>query len=244
MAGENVPFRCDVRHARRLLPEIGEPRLLLGYALHNATPRHDLGLGILLDFSVHHIRAVRELFGEPDRVFASRAENTVGGRDTRDNVTIILSSAAGWQAVLSLSWQGAAGSFPEFIATGSRGAIKIWPDGRFVDLYSGSPNRLGRLISRLRPYRLQRFFQSPELQRRRHTISNSDRMGYSAELRAFWGAIEAGARDLGSAYQARRDVEIALAAEASLAAGATVDCSVDHHQQACADHSSRNSRAM
>lgn len=235
MAGENVPFRSDIRHARRLLPEIGEPRLLLGHALHNVSSQHDLGLGILLDFSIHHIRAVRELFGEPDRVFASRAQSTVGVHETRDNVTLILSSATGWQAVLSLSWQGSAGRIPEFIATGSRGAMKIWPDGRFVDLYAGAPNRLGQLISRIRPYKLQRLLQSPELQRRRYTTSSSDRMGYGRELRTFMSSIETGVRDLTSARQARRDVEIAVAAERSLSSGRAVHCAVDDHDQACID---------
>src|ERR1041384_4496785 len=109
MAGENVPFRADIREARRLLGKIGEPRLLIGSALHKASVQNDLQAGILLDFSVHHIRAVRELFGEPDRVFASCAQNTTGNGGGRDNVTLVLSSAAGWQAVDTLSWQAAAG---------------------------------------------------------------------------------------------------------------------------------------
>src|SRR5437868_4633387 len=125
--GENIPFRPAIREARRLLREIGEPRLFFGSALHSVNRQNDMEVGILLDFSVHYIRAVRELYGEPDRVYASRACGRHPGA-VDDNVTLLLSSKAGWQATLAFSWQASAGRCPEFIATGNRGAIKIWPD--------------------------------------------------------------------------------------------------------------------
>ena len=34
--GENIPYRPALRRAKQLLPEIGEPRLLLASALHTA----------------------------------------------------------------------------------------------------------------------------------------------------------------------------------------------------------------
>jgi predicted dehydrogenase len=218
--GENIPFRPAVREAKRLLPSIGEPRLFFGSALHTATPQNDADIGILLDFSVHYIRAVRVLYGEPDRVYASCAS----GSATEDNVTLQLSSAAGWQATLAFSWQASAGRCPEFIATGSLGAIKIWPESSSVDFYPVQPSFWTRAVSRIRPNRLRQRLQSPELQRRRFRLPRRDRMGYQAELRHFLDAVRLGEPDVSSASSARRDLEIVMAAQTSLASGNPADC--------------------
>jgi len=228
--GENIPFRPAVREARRLLREIGEPRLFFGSALHTANGQNDFGVGILLDFSVHYIRAVRELYGEPDRIYASRASGRVSG-SVEDNVTLLLSSKAGWQATLAFSWQASAGRVPEFIATGSRGAIKIWPDSASVDLYPLELSSWSRMAARIRPSWLRQRFESPELQRRRFKLPRNDRMGYQAELRAFLDAVERGRPDVSSAVEARRDLEIAMAAHASLACGGPVDCRTESRLQ-------------
>jgi predicted dehydrogenase len=228
--GENIPFRADVREAGRLLPQIGEPRLFFGSALHNANGQNDLSVGILLDFSVHHIRAVRELYGEPDRVYASRARGSIANK-AEDNVTLMLSSDDGWQATLALSWQASPGLCPEFIATGSRGAMKIWPDGSFLDLYPLEPQFWTRAIAQVRPYWLRKWLESPETQRRRFKLPKRDRLGYQAELRQFLEAIEQGYPDVSSALEARRDLEIALAAHASLASGGPVDCRAETRLQ-------------
>src|SRR5689334_747069 len=108
-SGENIPFRPAIREVRRLLPLIGERRLFYASSLNGAA-RSGLETGILLDFSIHHIRAVREIFGEPDSVYASSAYASAANRSAGDNVTIVLSSStAGWQATLTSSWQASAG---------------------------------------------------------------------------------------------------------------------------------------
>jgi predicted dehydrogenase len=228
--GENIPFRPAVREARRLLSEIGEPRLFFGTALHTQTFQNDAGIGILLDFSVHYIRAVRELYGEPDLIYASRATGRPAASG-EDNVTLILSSRAGWQATLAFSWQASAGRCPEFIATGSRGAMKIWPDSAAVDLYPLEPSPWARVVGKIRPSWLRQRLESPELQRRRFKVPAQDRMGYQAEIRHFLDAVEAGCPDVSSAVEARRDLEVAMAAHASLASGGPVDCRAESRLQ-------------
>jgi myo-inositol 2-dehydrogenase/D-chiro-inositol 1-dehydrogenase len=222
-AGENIRFRPAIRAARRLLPVIGEPRLFFGSIFHRAKGGSDLQTGILLDFSVHHVSAVREIYGEPDRVFASCASSAAGD-GMQDNATMVLSSSAGWQASLALSWQASAGSHPEFIISGSEGAMKIWPNSRSVDLYPSSPGPLTRLISRIRPHWLQQALMFPEMQRRRFFLPREDRMGYRAELAAFLEAINKGRPDVSSAQEARRDLEIVMAAQVSLDSGVPVPC--------------------
>ena len=86
--GENVGYRPAIRIARERLAEIGAPRLFLASALRRQETEH--GPGILLDSTVHYIRAVRFLYGEPDRVFAAQAAGEGG-----DNVTLLLSSPEG-----------------------------------------------------------------------------------------------------------------------------------------------------
>ena len=223
-AGENIPFRPALREAKRRLGEIGEPRLLFASALHSATGQNHMATGILLDFSVHHIRAVRDLFGEPDTVFASRAASSAAGSTELDNVTLVLGSRAGWQAVLAFSWQASAGVQPEFILSGTRGSLKIWPDSRTLDFYPLEPTGLTRAIARVRPSALQLLLQSPETQRQRTRLARTDRMGYRAELQAFLEAAERGVADVTSAREARRDVEIVMAAYASLESGRAVGC--------------------
>jgi predicted dehydrogenase len=220
---ENISFRPDVQAAKRLLPLIGEPRLFFGSALHGASGRNDLSAGILLDFGVHHIRAVRELYGEPDGVYASRARGAMGS-DAEDNMTLLLSANSGWQATLVFSWQGSPGRCPEFIATGTHGAIKIWSDSSEVNFYPREPGFWARAVSRVRPYWLRSYFESPEIQRHRFRLTRRDPLGYQAELRCFIDAVQRGNPDTLSAQAARRDIEIAVAAQTSLSNGVRVDC--------------------
>ena len=224
-AGENIPFRPALIEAKRRLSQIGEPRLLYTSALHSATQLDHLGTGILLDFAVHHIRAVRELFGEPDTVFATSAAPSGPATGSLDNATLVLASRAGWQAVLALSWQASAGAQPEFLCTGTHGALKIWPDSTTLDFYPLEPTWRTRAISRISPHWLQVRFLSPETQRYRTRLPHADRMGYRAQLRSFMAATARALPDVASAREARRDVEIVMAAYASLATGAPVECS-------------------
>src|SRR5262249_29424034 len=155
------------------------------------------------------------------------AVRTAGSHASEDNAMLILSSSAGWQAALALSWQAPAGQCPELIATGTRGAIKIWPENASVEFYPLEPRLPTPGIDRLRPSWLQEWFQSPETQRRRFKLPRQDRMGYQAELRQFLTASDKGTPDVTSAVEARRDLEVALAARASLASGIPVECAFE-----------------
>jgi len=230
--GENIPYRPAIRTARRLLPHIGERRLFFASSLRGAA-RSGAETGILIDFSVHHIRALRELFGEPDKVYAASAPAKEGGPSAGDNITLLLSSeSGGWRATLASSWQASAGICPEFIVSGTRGAIKIWPDRFSVDLYPVEPGLLTKLISRVRPSWLQQLLHSPEWPRRRFLFSPWDRMGYQSELRDFLRAVQRGLPDVSSALEARRDLEVAIAAEESLRSGHAVPCELEDQLQA------------
>ena len=202
--GENVPFRPAILEAKRLLPLIGEPRLLLASALHNPCYRNDTG--ILLDFAVHYIRAVRSMLGEPSGVYA------MGGED---NLVLMLCGNS-WKASLSLSWQASAGRCPEIVVAGDEGALKIWPENTSVDLYPVAPGLLTRAVGRIRPWWLRERLQSPELQRRRFRVPRWDRMGYQAELRHFLAAVDLNRADVSSAIQGRRDIEVVMAAYGAL----------------------------
>jgi len=225
--GENIPYRPALRRAKQLLADVGEPRLFIASSLHTASCSNNRSVGILLDVCVHYIRAVRYLFGEPDAVFASRAEQLVRQQPGDDNVTLLLSSRAGWQATLSFSWQASAGVCPEFILAGNRGALKIWPESTTVDVYPVKRTALTRIISGVRPEWLREKLQSPETQRRRIRLPRHDRMGYQAELQEFLNAVAAGKPNVSSAEEARRDLEIVMAAYSSLTSGASADCSVE-----------------
>lgn len=226
-AGENIPYRPAIQSARKLIPEIGGPRILIASSLHALTQLRDSqkACGILKDVAVHYVRAVRYLFGEPDTVFAANA-NPGGGHTPEDNVTIIMSSDKGWQATLSCSWQASAGRCPELIVLGNRGGLKIWPKSDTVDVYSEAPTLRTRLLSRIRPWRLQSLLSSPENQRRRHHVPREDRLGYQAELQDFLGRVQRGRTDTESAQEARRDLEVVMAAHESLRCGVPVSCSV------------------
>jgi predicted dehydrogenase len=226
-AGENIPYRPAIQAARTLLSQIGSPRMILASSLNALTELSgsQRACGILKDVAVHYVRAVRYLFGEPDSIFAVRAEP---GKllASEDNVTFVLASDLGWQATLSCSWQASAGRCPEFIVTGSEGGLKIWPESDAVDLYSQTPTLRTRLVSRLRPWWLQSLFSSSENQRRRLRLSGEDRLGYRAELRDFLRRAEAGRPDTESAREARRDLEIVMAGYESLERRGPVSCTL------------------
>lgn len=225
-AGENVPYRPAIREALRLMPQIGAPRLLFGtsFSSLDEPSRGQLTAGILLDFSVHYIRTVRYLLGEPDEVYASRAQALAPSVD-EDNVTMVLTSTEGWQATLSLSWQGSVGRYPELVLTGSEGSMKIFPENAAVDLYPSKPTRMTRMLSYVRPWWLKDLLSSPESQRQRVNLPSADRMGYRSELQDFLSLIAAGKGDVSSAEEALRDLKIVMAAYESLSSGVPVACS-------------------
>lgn len=98
---ENLPFRPAILKAKRLLPRIGQPRLLVATALH--APSNQTAIGILFDYAVHYVRAVRCLCGEPLTVYA------LGGAEEH---ALLLFEGEGWEASLSLSWKASAGRCP------------------------------------------------------------------------------------------------------------------------------------
>jgi predicted dehydrogenase len=214
--GENVGYRPAIRIARERLAEIGEPRLFLASTLHHQTEQRH---GILLDSTVHYIRAVRCLYGEPDRVFATQAHGPSG-----DNITLLLSSPEGWRATVWQSWQASAGRVPDIIMTGTDGALKLWPENSELHLFPNRPTALTRLVSSLRPWWVRELFRSLETQRVRIPLPQHDRMGYQAEIREFLQSIEEGTPTVESALSGRRDLEIALAGQLSLSTGSPVDC--------------------
>jgi predicted dehydrogenase len=211
--GENVPYRSEIREIRRLLPRIGEPRTILVSSLNIRT---EPARGILLEQGIHYVRAVRCLFGEPSSIVA--IHSTCVGPE--DNVTFILESGGGWHATVCLSRQASAGLVPEFVVTGSLGALNVSPDRRTVDLYPLQPTKRTRLVSQIRPWWLQEALRSPESQRSRFPLPRPDRMGYRAELMDFLGRATIGGNpDVSSAVEARRDLEIVQAGYASMRTG-------------------------
>jgi predicted dehydrogenase len=179
------------------------------------------------DVMVHYVRAVRYLFGEPDTIFAVRADHD-RAQAPEDNVTFVLASDSGWQATLSSSWQASAGRCPEFIVMGSKGGLKIWPESDSVDVYSQEPTLRTRLVSKVRPWWLQSLLSSPESQRRRVRVRTEDRLGYQAELQDFLRRVQSGQPDTESANEARRDLEVVMAGYESLERRVPVACTVRH----------------
>lgn len=215
--GENVDYRPAIRIARERLSDIGAPRLFLASAMRREEA--DRNTGILLDSTVHYIRALRCLYGEPESVFATQAEGYGS-----DNVTMLLSSPEGWRATVLQSWQASAGRVPDIIMAGTDGALKLWPENSELHLFPNRPNLLTRVVSNLRPWWLREFFRSLETQRIRIPLPQHDRMGYQAEIREFLRSIEEETPSQESALSARRDLEIALAGQLSLSTGSPVDC--------------------
>ncbi|PWT99264.1 MAG: hypothetical protein C5B51_27575 [Terriglobia bacterium] len=225
--GENVPFRPDIRLATSLLAEIGAGREVHTMAVNRTRPAgwrtqpNEMGGGVLIDFGVHHVRAVRILLGEPHRVYATAAPQTLTEMEGEDNATVLL-EGTGWHASIHVSWAADIGRHPEFLVIADGGSLKLWPHGRYVDLYTNRPGWRSRLVSHIKPWRLQQALRSPEAQRQRRTISG-DPFGYQAELREFLQAAARGTADTTSAEQARRDLEVVQAAYQSMASGKPVD---------------------
>jgi predicted dehydrogenase len=222
--GENIPFRPDIRAALGMAPAIGEPRMLVATAMTAGTvSRSGARAGILLDFAVHYVRAVRLLAGEPDSVFS-----ILTGTTAKENCTIVLSSRRGWQAAIILSWQNSTGRNPEIILSGTSGALKIWPLSNALDFYPSKPTFYTRLVSRVRPWRLREMLQSFESQRTRIRFNTTDRMGTKAQLQAFITAFHKNVSDVSSAVEARRDLQIVAAARHSLSTGTA--CNLSAHE--------------
>jgi len=91
---------------------------------------------------------------------------------------------------------------------GDRGTIHMWPMRGYFDYYPHAPRPITAMLSYVRPYSLQARLMKPEHQRVRTELGGED-TGYPEEMAAFLAAVARGIRDLDSAIQGRRDLEIA-----------------------------------
>lgn len=225
--GENVPFRRDLQLAKSLLPQIGPIRAIHTTSLNRGTPsgwrcsQERMGGGILIDFGIHHVRAIRTLLGEPDQVHASIAPQVIRDMDGEDNVTVLLRGDH-WQATLRLGWAADVGEYSEYLIIGERGAVKLQPDGRTVSLYPASGTWRSRLVSSLRPSWLQERLRHPEMGRQRIRV-HGDVLGYRACLQQFLNLMNVGRVSIESAEEARRDLAVILEAYTSIETGAPVN---------------------
>jgi predicted dehydrogenase len=188
--------------------------------------RRRMGGGILIDFGVHHIRAIRHLMGEPQSVYATTAPQLLPQMEGEDNVSLSL-SGEGWRGTVWLGWAGSVGDHPEYIIVAKGGTLKLQPDAKFIDFYPVGGTKRSRLLSRF-PYRIQERLRTPEIGRRRIRVSG-DRLGYRETLGAFLRLAESGEKSSASAVEARRDLEIVLRAYDSIRTGMPVPISPSQH---------------
>lgn len=219
--GENVPFRPDLRITQSMLSEIGPITSVHATCCHRVRPNawrqrlEEMGGGVLIDQGVHYVRAIRMLAGEPDRVYAVVAEQTINEMGGEDNAFVVL-SGGGWQATIRIIWSSEGGTYPEYLVIGKRGSITLQSDGSLVTVYP-TKNRYEGIISRVRPYFLQQLLSKPEWYARRIPISK-DSLGYRAQMEDFLRRINQHASwpDVESAEAAKRDLEIAEAGYRSI----------------------------
>ena len=226
--GENVPFRQDVNLAMSLLPRIGRPRTLHAVAYPHISPqgwrreRQSMGGGVLMDSGVHLVRLLRLIFGEPECVFAVRAPQCQAMEGEDNGLITLQGQGQSWNATISVGWSAGIGRHPEFLILGENGALKLWPDGNFVDLYDRTERSLKeRLFSCVRPWWLKERLIGVEHARHRYRIHGGD-MGCSAQLGAFLSNVISGKPDINSATNALKDLSIITAAYESLNTGLPV----------------------
>jgi predicted dehydrogenase len=209
--------------------DIGEPLYLMAFAggvrrpLGWAADKNQMGGGVLMDIGVHYVRGLRVLFGEPDKVFASKAMQINTKISGEDSVQLLFGSRAGWEAHMMLSWASTRGHAPDFVLMGDKGTIHLWPGEVFLHYYPVSPGFLMRGISYVRPYWLQRKLLHPHLQRQRIKLRGSEGTGYEGEFREFCAAIIENRPPVSSADEGRRDLEIVLCGYEALKSRAWVD---------------------
>jgi predicted dehydrogenase len=177
-----------------------------------------MGGGVLMDVGVHYFRAVRLLMGEPDRVFATRAQQINTKMGGEDSVQVLLSSRLGWQAHLLMSWSSPRGHSPDILVSGERGILQIWPGDPYLELYPAEPRLLTELVSYIRPAWLGEKLMRPTFQRVRLPVPDADKIGYLTEIREFLAAVTEGRQPATVPMDARRDLEIVLRAYESLRA--------------------------
>lgn len=228
MVAEDMHFRPVIREAVRCLSagDIGEPLHMLvhGGGIRQpsgwAASMDRMGGGVMIDIGVHYVRAMRLLMGEPNRVFATRAMQIHTRIEGEDSVQVLFSSDLGWQAHMLLSWSTQRGHLPDIVVAGNLGTFHFWPGARFWDYYPVEPRLLTRAISLVRPRSLQDKLMHPTLQQVRRLVKDEDPTGYCGEFEEFMAAVSEDRPPVTPPQDARRDLEIILAAYDSLRTGA------------------------
>jgi myo-inositol 2-dehydrogenase / D-chiro-inositol 1-dehydrogenase len=227
MVAEDMHFRPVIREAVRSLSlgDIGEPLHMLVHGGGIRQPRgwaatkDRMGGGVMIDIGVHYVRAMRLLMGEPDRVFASRAMQIHTKIEGEDSVQVMFSSDLGWQTHMLLSWSTQRGQLPDIVVAGHLGTFHCWPGARFYDYFPVSPRLLTRALSFVRPHSLRDKLMRPSLQQVRRSVKDADPTGYRGEFEEFMAAVSEDRPPVTLPQDARRDLEIVLAAYASLESG-------------------------
>lgn len=227
MVAEDMHFRPVIREAVRSLSlgDIGEPLHMLVHGGGIRQPRgwaatkDRMGGGVMIDIGVHYVRAMRLLMGEPDRVFARRAMQIHTRIEGEDSVQVMFSSELGWQTHMLLSWSTQRGHLPDIIVAGDLGTFHFWPGARFFDYYPVSPRFLTRALSFVRPHSLRDKLMRPSLQQVRRSVKDIDPTGYRGEFQEFMAAVIEDRPPVTLPKDARRDLEIVLAAYESLESG-------------------------
>jgi predicted dehydrogenase len=231
MVAEDMHFRPVLWEAARRISngDIGEPLYLMAFAGGVRRPsgwaadKNQMGGGVLMDIGVHYVRGMRVLFGEPDRVFASKAMQINTKISGEDSVQLLFGGRTGWEAHMVLSWASTRGQFPDFVLMGDKGTIHLWPGKTFLDYYPVAPGFLMRAIPYVRPYWLQQKLLHPNLQRQRIKLRGREGTGYEKEFREFCAAVIEKRPPASSAEEGRRDLEIVLCGYEALKSRVWVD---------------------
>ncbi len=230
MVAEDMHFRPAIRESyeRIIEGDVGEPLYFFAHVAGIRRPRGwgaqaaRMGGGVLIDMGVHYVRALRLLMGEPDSVFASRAMQIDTKTSGEDSIQCLFSSKAGWEAHMVFSWATLRGHLPDIVIAGEKGTIHLWPGTSYIDLYPVDPPLIPRLLSYVRPYRLQEKLMRPEFGRRRISLREREGSGYLGEIREFLAAVVEGREPVSPPEDARRDLEIVLRCYDALSLGARV----------------------
>jgi len=227
MVAEDMHFRPAIREAVRFMSsgDIGDPLHMLvhGGGIRQPTgwaaSADRMGGGVMIDIGVHYVRAMRLLMGEPDQVFATRAMQIHTKIQGEDSVQVLFSSKLGWQVHMLLSWSTQRGHLPDIVVAGSLGTFHLWPGARFFDYYPVAPRLVTRALSYVRPRSLQEKLMRPTLQQVRRWVKDEDPTGYRGEFQEFLSAVSEDRQPVTPPQDARRDLEIILAAYESIRSG-------------------------
>ena len=223
MIAEDMHFRPAIYEAcnQIIAGRLGEP---LHFLSHAATIRDSKGVngGVLMDIGVHYVRALRLLMGEPDFVMASRAMQINTKISGEDNVQLVFSSNAGWQAHMLFSWASLRGNLPDIIVAGEKGTLHLWPGASYIDLYPAEPTLMNQALSFVRPYSLQEKLRYPRFGRVRIRLRQREGSGYLDEMKEFLAAVMEKRSPVSPPEDARRDLEIVLGSYDALHSGERV----------------------